>query len=888
MLDDTDEDDQQVVEFDLPLLKIWNFFDLHGEIHHRIDLDPTDKILNNIFHMVAAVCDPFTQPEDNDRMVLSVDCLADVVVALAYQMVLHQEVDLKEDDAEDTTEDDTEKQAPILYSKEAPDVASLRFTLSLKFFQILEALHLLLRADDELRVRYLHNDRQYWDATAKFWLPVFESGEEPLLKLCYYMCCVLIMAIYKLFGTALHPYSDYFLRLWKTHTSIIALALEMDRELEEEAWATKGEYFDTPENIKQALLGSSAVRTVLAWILNRASVEDDDDLKNEAMLNFFDPLERTKRHCGALVADERLFMVAMLVLRLHVPFSPILRAEISISSDEPGVYFPMFDSDDFHHRGAKRVDPMGAAGDLVVDLYYEDQFDEDIKYVFGYFDSDDESSDENEPPAKSDIAMALRSDNNALEFDEQGRDWRDCARGDNVDFSDAFLELEAQYNLLAAKEASDHFFTSWDELHKALDFLALMEIENVEKFMHRVGQVIVNTVAKAVKDEIAEIPNDINPDRIYKFLVSPASAASLQETYQQKSYIIAFRKMTNFELILINNPQVAFAVIDELLMCKGFRRTLIWFLTHNVNLHMTLINYVYELVMGLRGNPDGTAAYKFSRKGDKLELSTIEQLMLLHELFINGSSWLLQGEYDTSAELPELRAKKLVSYFCLMILRLTLKNVILLDRSKTDYFEDYSQDIQVLLFPWIGKVPEARDLFFRIKREMYQDPEEEPVKPTLTEPKDIDEVLSMLRELPDHKVYAYTMTHAHVRAVLTEFGDRLALHLFSIYKIGPQNDDEKDTDAISRDFHTFLTHFEEFARCKVFVTVVFNHLEDHVVGHRPSMKEGQDEVEEDGGIVDSEFNDEFLNGEGQFQENSEKSDSKKKTKKKKKKKGKKK
>lgn len=876
-MEDTDEDEQQVMEFDLPLPNTQNLFDLHSLLHDKLDLDPDDDLLNDIFHMVAATCDPFTQPEDTERVILSVDCLADVAMALGYQMLLREEDN----------------------PKEGVEIASLRFSLSLKFFRILEAIHCVLRADDELRVRYLHNDKLNWEATAKYWLPVLDTDDdEQELKLCYYMCCVLIMAVYKLFSTfsmALNPYADYLLRLWKTHTSIIALALEMDRELEEEAWATKGEYFDTPENIKRALLGSSAVRTVLAWILNQTPTpekhdNDDHDIRHEVMLDFFDPLARTKRNCGSLVADERLLMVAQLVLRQHIQFSPVCQKLEDLSS------FPRFDGSDYAYRAIKRSTAMGAAGDLVVDLYYDDQFDEDIKYVFGYFDSDEEESSEEaaeEHKPDDDIAMALRSETD-LEFDDQGRDWRDCARGENVEFTQRFLQLEAAFSALPANvKDADDFFTDWKQMHQALELLALMRIELLEKIIHRVGQVIVNTTAKAVKDEFSAKKSDITPDKLYKHLVSPASSESLWETNQHKSSIIAFRKITAFELILINNPHLALAVIDELLMCKGFRRTLIWFLTHNVNLHMTLINYVYELVMGLRGNlPDGPPApYQFSRKGAKLELSSIEQLMLLHELFINGSSWLLQGEYDTSAELPELIAKKLVSYFCLMILRLILNNVIVLDKtSKTDYFEDYSQDVQVLLFSWIGKVPEARDLFFRIKREMYLDSQEEPLEGcAVTEPEEIEQVLESLRRLPDHEIYPYTMTHAHARSVLTAFADRLFVHICTLYKIDTEDMDKSDVKSLTRDLHLFLTNYNVLARCKVFVSVIFNHLEDIVVGNRPSLvrKVFAEEAEESG-PVDSEFNDEFLNGEGQFQETTQPTGTKKKTKKKKKKKGKKK
>ncbi|KAM9923377.1 hypothetical protein OXX80_011571, partial [Metschnikowia pulcherrima] len=259
-------DDPSSMDVDIPLKldASPNLFASHSYIRKLLQIDPSDRLLTRIFLMLAALCDPLTQPEDNEKFPLSVEALGQIALALSYQILLSERQKAQVPDGSENW----------LAQIDHPEVASLRFTVSLRLFTILQAINKVLRAEDELRVRYLQNEREDWQRTAHHWLPdVPEAAPydpDAYLKLLYYISCVAIMGIYKSFlpedgsaySAAMNPYSEYFLRLWKTHTSIIALALEMDRELEEEAWANKREYLDTPDIVKKALLGSSAVRTV--------------------------------------------------------------------------------------------------------------------------------------------------------------------------------------------------------------------------------------------------------------------------------------------------------------------------------------------------------------------------------------------------------------------------------------------------------------------------------------------------------------------------------------------------------------------------------------------------------------------------------------------------
>lgn len=879
---DSDDDEHQL-EFELPLLVAPDLFAAHQKLADRLRCGD-DTPLERLFLMLAALCDPLTQPEDSDDLPLSVDVLGDIAMALAYQMLLE------------------ERASGEVVLTTAPDVASLRFSISLKLFELIQSIHRVLRADDELRLRYLRTSRGNWTDTARYWLPEF--GEEPdatdtPLKLLYYIACVAIMGLYKLFHTngnynaALNPYLEYLLRLWKTHTSIVALALEMDRELEEKAWEDQNEYLDTPEIVRCTLLGSSALRAVLAYVLEQTVGEPSDllrhDITVEPLIDFYDPLTRSAKNCGSIVGDQSMLMITTLIVRLTVQFTP--RAGDAMHAAHTD--FPAFDEKDFLHRSVKRIIPFTFAGDLLVDLYYRDQFDEDIKYVFGYYDSDEESDDV-ASLASSDIpGMAKRLREDELEFDADGRDWRDCPRGLNVKFDPAFVDMEAKDVSSGDASSSNYFFASWSELHQALEFLALAKIEHVDTFIERVGQVIVNTIARAVRDELSAKTARISPDKIHRHLVLPALADFIAQI-KDELLVATLLTPTNFELILRRNPQCALCIIDEMLMCKGLRRSLIWFLTHSVNPLMVLINYLYELVAGLRGNSSRQTKYHFSRQG-ALEISQVEELMILHELFAGAFKWFSGDDVNV---IPALNAMRLVSYICLMIQRL-LKDGIIKENSD-DYFEDYSLDIQVLLFPWVGKVPEARDLFFKFKLDAFRravSDDEHSDEMDDTEPMSIEDALAQLKGL-DADSHALKLQEPEIKLAFKYYGDRLVAHLFKHYGVKADTFVAPFIEHSSQDdFNTFLLNFNELSLNKEFFHDMFQELEEKVMGDRPVGNDA-DAKEDDAPMTDewlaaikarareldstepadAEFSELFFNGEAEFQGKEKKKRNKKKKK----------
>lgn len=931
MASDTDEDDQPVMEFELPLHggPDIDLFESHTYLFDKLGLDSADHLLLRIFFMLAALCDPMTQPGENSEYLLSVCGLANAATGLGYLILLEE----RRENGSGAPDQQSGQLAPVAKL----EVPMLRFTLSLKFFELLQAISKALRADDEIRLRHLHNHRRFWEQTSQWWLPVLDSDDdEQPLKLLYYMCCTLIMSLFLMFRTdkadsnmALNPYMDYFVRLWKTHTSIISFALDIDRELEEEAWTNKGEYFDTPDNVKRALLGSSAVRVVLAaalenmfeWNRNNAFWQNPKprdvyhDLDDLPILDFFDPVSRKSTNPGGLGHQLHHFAVALLVLRAYTNFLPCQHTQLDL---EPGpgrgtmTLYPSGDQDDLDRDLLTRTDPAGISMDLLHDIYYDDNLDDDVKYVFGHYDSEDESGSEANGENEK-FRGVVRLDEDLIEFDEQGRDWRDKVRGDNVHFTPEFTALLEEFKADPTKKGGDFFFESFKEVEEGLRVFTLLEIEYVPKFLQYVGQALVNTTAMAAL-QLADGDHKLI-DRIHQFLVSEASLDLLDEALLIKPHLIQSRALTVFELILAFNPKTACAIMDELLMINGLRRLLIWFICHHVNLHMSLINYVYELVAGLRGNsPKKTGLYKFSRQG-ALELSPVEKLMILHELFINSVSWLVSEDDDGNPAVPSQRAEKIVSCLCLMILKLINEEIIVISPENSDEYEDYSQDILGLLVLWIGRIPEARTLYFKVRNmkfgialaepsgessaltegsdtgeKLLEDPDKEP--PTEDENLQEGETIGFLgdpdasdNEEDDKKP---NLEEEKARKSVRSFVDGVAMltNLAIIYNL-PLLEKGFSHATLRRLIQDFPHMTIDLDRILPFVETCivgdnYVKLKTKLDGSKAKITAGDGESAEP---PEPEFNDEFLNGEGEFRDKPEaKSKAKKKKKKKTKKK----
>lgn len=929
------EQDQKVMEFDFPLpfserRNSTNLMKRHDKIGMLLGLPEDNSPLQHTFNTVATLCDPFTQPEEGEGTILSLDCLADVLIALSYTFFTEQ-----------STEDEPE-------ALKNPDIRSVKFALSIQFFKLLRCIQLLLNADNEIKLRYVKNSEDDWYQNLPEWTPIESlANDEFALKLCYSMSCVLLFAICKLFkpedeneeyNLSLNPYLQYFIKLWKCHTNIILLGLEIDRRLEIEQ-------VECPLIVSQTLRGSSSVRYVLAWTLNQnpsllafygfdeadadsaKNLEDaNHDIKCESLLSFIQPMSRKKVNGGALLIDMRLVIIALLIINSGISFTAntnILKNLTEIASQ----------------RIKNQAEPIAELGDLLIDLEYDDQFDEDIRYIFEceFEDLEDQwldVADEEEKgklPEKivpvngkdqkegnDGLPSAVRAKND-IEFDEFGNDWRDLPRGNNAFFESWFLNMADSFEKLPEKEKgqSDDFLYSWDELKESFDFLSTTSIENDSEAEQKIGQVLINTISKAIKDEVESISDEnkstITPDRIYLYFCDMASEEAIQATQNNNKLIVPIFKITNFELLLHNNSKLARCLMDEMLMCNGYRRVLIWFITHYINLSTLLIDYVFELLVAYRGDKTKQAPYKLTRQGNKVELSEVEKLMLLHEFLTNSSIYLsategIEIDNGYKVVLSESIAKKHMTLICLMINQLINVGVINLDKTsnnndsaENEDIHDYSNDLQVLLIQWVGKLPEARELFFKVKKTNYVDGYEHPIesdipkdsadKPVIDHghnKKELSELVMKFSKLSGNQIIDDLEQNTSHISTISTFASQLEKHIKTViaaqlHEVHLISKDMISTDLnqMFNDFNFFLQNFNTFCKIDYFAESLFSKFENlAATGH---LKEKTLPLIEE---FDSEFNDLFLNGEGKFNTTKDESEgkSKKKNKKKKKKK----
>ena len=105
---------------------------------------------------------------------------------------------------------------------------------------------------------------------------------------------------------------------------------------------------------------------------------------------------------------------------------------------------------------------------------------------------------------------------------------RDIPRGENREFNNLFTTRCKQFDKLTDKSDSDDFFVTWDELYETFEFLVTNSIEGNSQAESRIGQVVINTIAKAIKDNLAETESAITPSKIYKYWTSLASVESIK------------------------------------------------------------------------------------------------------------------------------------------------------------------------------------------------------------------------------------------------------------------------------------------------------------------------------------------------------------------------
>lgn len=633
-MSDSEYSDEEVFSFDLPLHSLLNHtFQRHRIISKLLLLDTPEE---EIFLSISSFCDPITQPSV-DRV--SIDLVSDCVIGL--------------------------------FAGKLNDSSLQPFELSLSFYKIIKNCLILLNCDDEVKLRGINNsdEKVDWKINLDLWLPNLSVNENDL-KLIYMnliICCYSIFKLYKFENDlCLNPFLQYLIKLWKIFTNLTLLGLEVDRRVE-----ALGEE-ETPDLIKQVIRGSSAVRCILAMILNDDFKDRTHDLFHLNIYNFLSPVNR--KGLGALFADVRWYIGAMLALgcELNEVVEILIDLEPNDRYDEDVLY--MFDYEEIEAN---------------CDCEFDDEYDDEDEYEdgdaraaaaqgYGYEDGD-----------RREIAVRSKPD---IEFDEEGRDWRDIPREANIFFNTDFkfsgnvltwAEFKEYVNSMVKEPVSSEICskvvitTAWavkQEYEDEIDKSVTRSLSNTK-----------DTQGEQEKED----DQKITPDKIYTFL-----------TFNGK-----------FDQVLMFNPAAAYGILDEMFMAHGYRRVLIWYLTH-MKLSLHLMNYIYEILIGQRG-ANKEHEYPFSRLG-ALVLSDVERAMLLHE-FLNNCSVFLNKNFK---ELQSVSNYYLTEEFqnCEKIIKLIVLMIEMLIEANYINLAEYKTELSGLLIDWIIAVPESRELFFKISQ----------------------------------------------------------------------------------------------------------------------------------------------------------------------------
>ncbi|CEP62906.1 CCR4-NOT core subunit CAF130 LALA0_S06e06568g [Lachancea lanzarotensis] len=676
----------------------------------RLHEQNSSPLLKAQFYTLCALLDPVTQPIPNDSHIISIDLLSDMFLGLL--------------------------------SKEIETLSlNWRFHICFNLYKIVHASLRRLNCDNFERLNSVNNsdDSVDWRRNLHKWLPQGLNTQD--LELVYMVDLLAVYLLYKLYRdlpVQMNPFLGPMISLWKNLTFVVLLGLEIDRFEEEQ------ETYTTPVIVRATIRGASALRSVVATILNGHVDYKRHDFKHEPINIFMSPHGRKLCH-GALYTDVRSHAAAMLALGID------LEDVTSLLSDlQPG---DRFDEDvkymfDYEYDNYNEVDTE----DLDDEELEDAESRERIKEMRAYykrchcrFDDDELLPDDEEcfestsakvrsfreaPPesrvslSSSGKPVAQRSRRDGVEFDFNGRDWRDIPRGMNFYFNELYpfepnLSIDIAGPLM--KIAGERKL-SFDEGKLLLTMTATCVAREQE-------QTVLQSAVSSQGDQ------DLNSR--YKFV----GDGNLTSDYIYEHWC----EDSLFERTLKYNEVLVWRLMDEMLMCSGYRRVLIWFITH-LEVNRSMIEYIFTLIMGGRGEPKGSnggqnkpkekAAYDqvtFSRQGS-LQLSEVEVKMLLQEILTNFAIFFSKYGRETAeisdTEIPEEdpdhgippRILGFMRLVCLMIKRLMAEK-------KFDFDDpDYIFELQTLLMSWICVLPDARELFFELKSMTVEESHNEDAK----------------------------------------------------------------------------------------------------------------------------------------------------------------
>lgn len=775
------QDDGTVVFPDL-MSHISNRHDILAKILRVADNDTfyNSPLLHIQFKLICALTDPLTQPSPNDKNVISIDLLYNLFLGLMKPEI----------DKLCSTGDGIDWKFLICFNMEKIIYSSMK-NLNCFDSKILNEVN-------------INDDEGGWRNTLSKWLPHGFNTQD--LELLYMINILCVYTIYKLnedMPIQFNPFISSLVEVWKNLSSVILLGLEIDR-LEEE-----NETFETPLLVRATVRSSSALRSVIATILNDHVTAFKHDFEHESLNAFMSPFGR-KLANGSLYADFRSHVASILALTGDLEYVAELVSDLQPGDrfDEDIKYMFEYEFDDYNtlpNMTIMEEPELIRRSDEVSEVQNDDnnaineinnRKEEEIQDELEVepclrrcnclFDDDELKDDhiddfeidqniinrlkknyakrmkekklifdhiESVRQKDSSKKHAIRSEK-ALGIDRTGKDWRDIPRGENFNFNPEyeFIEvptLQLVFGLMlgatnrkldrnectlllrnvasAVKNEQDRLLSSGEDIYEPDEKSS--EIRKDTKLINKGSSEDGNKEDTVAKRQDSDDLTEVTPDDIYEIWCEEGA----------------------FERMIHLNYEVTFRLMDEMLMCPGYRRVLIWFITH-LELNHSIIHYIFELLMGIRGmqsnNNNDSPKEKpvnmimddfskifelnlpFSRQG-YIKLSDIEHSMLLQEFLTNAAIQFAEvsKDYATSNENSDdenegefggisLYAIGLMRLICFMIQGL-LENGRLKFEEEDSVFE-----LQTLLINWISIIPEAKALFFRIKSSIANREEE--------------------------------------------------------------------------------------------------------------------------------------------------------------------